>query len=127
MPGLRDKQRAAGSVLLLVLAAVAIMSLAVGIYLANMQSELRASRFAGRRLQTRVLAESAAEYLSAILSLDDEELEEFGGLYDNPTQLQSVEVSGRHRSLNSRAASPWSPTRPSPAGCGSGWRTSRPS
>ena len=92
MPGLRDKQRAAGSILLLVLAAVAIMSLAVGIYLANMQSELRASRFAGRRLQTRVLAESAAEYLSAILSLDDEELEEFGGLYDNPTQLQSVVV-----------------------------------
>jgi len=77
---------------LLVLIVLTMMSLAVGSYLALMQNEHRATRFGGRRLQARMLAESGVEYLQTILAQTEEEIERQGGLADNPDLLQSILV-----------------------------------
>ena len=82
----------AGSILLLVLVVVAMMSLTVGSYLALMQNEHTATRYGGRRLQARLLVESGVEYLQAILSQTEDEIERQGGLSDNSDLLQSILV-----------------------------------
>ena len=81
-----------GSVLLLVLIVVTMMSLIVGSYLALMQNEHTATRYGGRRLQARMLVESGVEYLQALLAQTDNEIERQGGLFDNSDLLQSVLV-----------------------------------
>ncbi|NOY28613.1 MAG: general secretion pathway protein GspK [Planctomycetes bacterium] len=81
-----------GSILLLVLVVVTMMSLTVGSYLALMQNEHHATRYSGRRLQARMLVESGVEYLQAILAQADEEIDQQGGLSDNSDLLQSILV-----------------------------------
>ncbi len=85
-------RRPAGSVLLLVLIVVTMMSLIVGSYLALMQNEHTATRYGGRRLQARLLVESGVEYLQAILAQTNDEIERQGGLFDNSDLMQSVLV-----------------------------------
>lgn len=78
--------------LLIVLVAVAVMSLSAGVYVTGMQNELRASRNGGRALQARMLADSAAAYATGLLSLSDDDLFDLGGVYDNPDQFQRILV-----------------------------------
>jgi len=89
---MRRGLRRAGSILLLVLVVVAMMSLTVGSYLALMQNEHTATRYGGRRLQARLLVESGAEYLQALLAQSEDEIEQQGGLSDNPDLMQSILV-----------------------------------
>ncbi len=77
---------------MIVLVAVAVMSLSAGVYVTGMQNELRASRNSGKGLQARLLADSAAAYATGLLSLSDEDLLDLGGVYDNPEQFQRVLV-----------------------------------
>ncbi len=81
-----------GSVLLLVLITVALMSLITGSYLALMRNEHTATRYDGRRQQARLVVESGVEYLLAILNQSDEEIKQQGGLANNPTRMQSILV-----------------------------------
>ncbi|NOY42252.1 MAG: general secretion pathway protein GspK [Planctomycetes bacterium] len=81
-----------GSVLLMVLVAITIMSLTAGTYLVLMHNEHMATRYRGRREQARLLAESGVEYLQAFLDQSDSEIQEQGGLYDNSDAMQSILV-----------------------------------
>ena len=90
-----------GSVLLLVLVVVAVMTLGTFTYSVLMQNEYRATHFTGSRLQAHEFAESGITYLRAVLALDDAQLEELGGLIDNPALMKGMlvidDTSSGHR------------------------------
>jgi len=81
-----------GSILLLVLVVVAMLALGTSTFSLMMQNEHRAARHTGRQQQARRMAESGVAYLRAFLALDDELLQQQGGLWNNPEKLQSVLV-----------------------------------
>jgi type II secretory pathway component PulK len=81
-----------GSVLLMVLVAIILISLTAGTYLVLMQNEHAATRYRGRREQARLLVESGVEYLKAFLEQSDVDIEQQGGLYDNSDAMQSILV-----------------------------------
>ncbi|HMP05288.1 MAG TPA: type II secretion system protein GspK, partial [Lacipirellulaceae bacterium] len=79
-----------GSVLLLVLVVVAILSLGANTYLDLMQTEHRAVRRHGRADQARRLSESGAEYVRAFLGETPTRIAALGGLAANSTYMQSL-------------------------------------
>lgn len=81
-----------GSVLLLVLVVIAILTLGTATYLELMQNELQAVRHYGHRSQAARLAESGPEYVKSLLALTPEEVQMAGGLISNPAALQAVIV-----------------------------------
>lgn len=81
-----------GSVLLLVLIVVAMLTLGTAGYLELMQNERRAVRYHGRAIQAQRLAESGVEYAKALLALTPEELLRQGGVLNNPTSMQAIVV-----------------------------------
>jgi hypothetical protein len=81
-----------GSVLLLVLVVVALLTLGTATYLELMQSERRAVRHFGRGGQALRLAESGAEYVKTVLALTPTEIQQAGGLVSNPSSMQAVIV-----------------------------------
>ena len=81
-----------GSVLLMVLVVVALLTLGTATYLELMQNERQAVRHHGRGLQANRLAESGVEYVRTQLALTPEELLQAGGLADNPTSMQAIIV-----------------------------------
>ena len=81
-----------GSALLLVLVVVAVLALGTSSYLLMMQNEHRASSYSARRGQASAWAHSGVAYLHAMLALEDVEIDELGGLFDNPEMLQGVVV-----------------------------------
>ncbi len=85
-------KKSSGSVLLLVLVVIAVITLGTFSYSVLMQNEYRAARFAGQRQQAFALAESGVAYLQAVLALDDDQIEEQGGLTDNPDLMQGLLV-----------------------------------
>lgn len=82
-----------GSVLLLVLLAIVIMSLATASYLTLMRNEHRAVRNAGQQLQSRLLVESAADYLCLFLDQSDLLISQQGGVVTNPGTFQGKLVA----------------------------------
>jgi len=82
-----------GSILLLVLVAIMIMSLATGSYLVLMHNEHVATRFSGHYQQARLLTESGIQYLRIFLSQSNSTISLQGGLYDNPSKMQGVLVA----------------------------------
>jgi hypothetical protein len=85
--------RRSGSVLVLTLVVVALLTLGAMAYFERMFAERRASRASGRQLQSRHLAESGVEYTRAILMQDPKVLLESGGLYANPNLFQGILVT----------------------------------
>ncbi|MBA4105528.1 MAG: hypothetical protein C0485_07195 [Pirellula sp.] len=85
-------QRRDGSVLLMVLVVVALLTLGTATYLELMQNERQAVRHHGRGLQAGRLAESGVEYVRTQLMLTPEELLQAGGLANNPTAMQAIVV-----------------------------------
>ena len=81
-----------GSVLLMVLVVVALLTLGTATYLELMQNERQAVRHHGRGMQAARLAESGVEYARAQLSLTPGELLQQGGLQNNPTVMQAIIV-----------------------------------
>ncbi|MBX7165149.1 MAG: general secretion pathway protein GspK [Pirellulales bacterium] len=81
-----------GLVLVLVLVVVAMLSLAGFSFTDLMVTEVKATRSVGHELQARQLLASGATYLQSLVALRPEELEQFGGLEDNPARLRAVEV-----------------------------------
>lgn len=77
---------------MMVLVAIVIMSLTTSTYLLLMRNEHTAARYSGNRLQTELLAQSGVEYLKILLTLSPNEIEQQGGLINNPDRLQEVLV-----------------------------------
>lgn len=83
----------AGSILLLVLVAVIVMSLATGSYLVLMHNEHVATRYSGHHQQVRLLTESGIEYLRSFLAQSDTLVYQQGGWANNPNKMQGVLVA----------------------------------
>jgi type II secretory pathway component PulK/DNA uptake protein ComE-like DNA-binding protein len=81
-----------GSVLLLVLVVIAMLTLGTATYLDLMQNERKAVRHHGRAVQAARLAESGVEYVKALLALTPAEIQQTGGLANNPTTMAAVIV-----------------------------------
>ena len=88
----QQNARTRGSILLMVLVAIVIMSLTTSSYLLFMRNEHLAVRYRGNHLQTELLVQSGAEYLRAWLDQTTNEIEQQGGLIDNPEAMQDVLV-----------------------------------
>jgi hypothetical protein len=81
-----------GSVLLLVLVVIAILTLGAATYSELMRTEHRAVRYHGRAAQALRLAESGVEYVRSQFALPPAELVAAGGVVENPTLFQGVLV-----------------------------------
>jgi DNA uptake protein ComE-like DNA-binding protein len=81
-----------GSVLLLVLVVLAMLTLGTATYLELMQNEQRAVRHHGRGVQAVRLAESGVEYVKTLLAATPAEISQTGGLTSNPAAMQAAIV-----------------------------------
>jgi DNA uptake protein ComE-like DNA-binding protein len=88
-----DPAKRNGSILLLVLLAIVIMSLATASYLTLMRNEHRAARNAGQQLQSRLLEESGSDYLCLFLDQTDILITQQGGILTNPGTFQGQLVA----------------------------------
>ncbi len=90
-----------GSILLMVLVAIILMTLTTSSYLLLMQNEHRAARYSGNHLQAEMLTQSGIDYLRVLLAQTTAEIEQQGGLLNNPDLLQDLLViddeSGNYR------------------------------
>ena len=82
-----------GSMLVLTLIVIALLTLGAMAFFERMFAENRASRAHGRQLQSRHLAESGIEYVKALLMQDPKILLQSGGLYANPSLFQGIMVT----------------------------------
>jgi DNA uptake protein ComE-like DNA-binding protein len=80
----------AGSVLVLTLVVVALLTLGAAAFFERMFAEHRATRAAGRQLQARHLAESGVECIKAVLLQEPAVIQDSGGLYANPSLFQGM-------------------------------------
>jgi hypothetical protein len=87
-----DSEPRRGSILLLVLVVVAMLTLGTATYLELMQSERKAVRHHGRAAQAIRLAQSGAEYVKTLLALTPAEIQQGGGLVNNASTMQAVIV-----------------------------------
>lgn len=89
----RNGNQQRGSILLLVLMAIVIMTLATSSYLVLMRTEHQATHNAGQQLQARMLVESGVDYLCLFLDQSDALVAQQGGTTANPSSMQAVLVS----------------------------------
>lgn len=75
---------------MLVLVAIAIMTLTTSSYLLLMRNEHLAARYSGSHLQAQMLAESGVDYLQVFLGQTTAAIDLQGGLLNNAGQLQDV-------------------------------------
>jgi len=83
----------AGAVLLIVLIAIVMLSLAAYTFSVLMVTEDQATRLKGRQIQAKYLVESGVDYLRLYLSQDPATVREAGGTWDNPSRFQGIPVS----------------------------------
>ena len=88
----RNPSLRCGSVLLMVLVAIVLMTLTTSTYLLLMRNEHLAARYSGNHLQTERLVQSGVEYLRVLLTQTPAEIEQQGGLLNNPDFFQDVLV-----------------------------------
>ncbi|MEM9657243.1 MAG: hypothetical protein AAF961_02675, partial [Planctomycetota bacterium] len=92
-PPRRSRRRKVGSILLLVLVVVSVLTVGTATYLRLMQNEHRAVRQLGRMRQSTALAESGVTYLQAFLAQSPQEIFLQGDLHNNPQWMQAVLVT----------------------------------
>jgi DNA uptake protein ComE-like DNA-binding protein len=85
--------RRRGTLLVLVLIVIAMLSLSGYAFTEMMFVEHMAVTVHSRRVQSTANAESAVELIKAVLAMPPDQAEEFGGLYDNPDRLRGVIVN----------------------------------
>jgi DNA uptake protein ComE-like DNA-binding protein len=78
-----------GLVLVVVLIVIVMLALAANTYCTLMLSENQAAFYSGRRIQSRVLAESGVETVLWFLGETEESQREYGGLYNNAGYFQN--------------------------------------
>jgi DNA uptake protein ComE-like DNA-binding protein len=81
-----------GSILLLVLVVVAVLSLVAMTFAELMRSEYQATRLHGRQVQARAATDSGIEMLLAFLAQEQELIDEAEGIYSNPAIFQKRDV-----------------------------------
>lgn len=81
-----------GMVLIIVLVAIAVLSLAAYTFTELMLTENKAARLVTRQTQARALTESAAEMVRLYLAQTPQSLMEAGGVYSNAARFQAVQV-----------------------------------
>jgi type II secretory pathway component PulK/DNA uptake protein ComE-like DNA-binding protein len=82
-----------GSVLVLTLVVVAMLTLGAAAFFERMFAEHQAERAHGQQLQASQLAESGVEYMKVLLARDPEQVQQLGGLYNNSSLFQGVVVN----------------------------------
>lgn len=88
----RVQRERRGTLLIIVLVTIVMLALAAYTFTALMQTEEEAARLMSRRVQSRYLVDSGADYVRLFLSYDPDVVREKGGLWDNPN-LQGVPVA----------------------------------
>lgn len=88
----RRRPRRCGSILVIVLVVVAVLSLAAYAFNEVMLSENEVTQMAGRQIQAYSLAASGVADLRVFLMQDRATQDESGGWYDNPDRFQGVQV-----------------------------------
>ncbi len=91
-PTRRERLRR-GSVLVLTLIVVAMLTLGAAAFFERMFAEHQAERSHGQQLQATELAESGTEYIKVLLARDPQTIQDAGGLYSNPSLFQGVTVN----------------------------------
>ncbi len=81
-----------GSVLIIVLVVVVLLSLAGYTFTSLMQTEEEAARLMTRRVQSKYLIDSGVDFTRLLLSYDQATIREKGGLWNNPI-FQNVPVT----------------------------------
>ncbi|MFO0914680.1 MAG: type II secretion system protein GspK [Pirellulales bacterium] len=81
-----------GVVLVIVLIVVSVLALAAYTFAELMVVERKAIDAVGNQTQARMLAESGGDYVRTLIQSVPLELDTLGGLYDNPTLFQGIEV-----------------------------------
>jgi len=76
-----------GSILVLVLVVITLLTLSVLVFTRYMTVEHRGAHRSIRQTQARLLAESGVEYLRVLLSKEPDVIAELGGLYDNEEEF----------------------------------------
>ncbi|HVT30911.1 MAG TPA: hypothetical protein VHE81_23095, partial [Lacipirellulaceae bacterium] len=89
----RHRRVRRGSVLVLTLIVVAMLTLSAAAFFERMIAEHRAERTHGQQLQAKELAESGIEYIKVLLTKDPQVIQDSGGLYANPSLFQGVLVN----------------------------------
>lgn len=79
-----------GTVLIIVVVVVVMLSLAGLSFVVNMQTENRAARLQGRRLQLDYVVDSGAELLKAFCQQSWVEQQEAGGCWDNAQRFRGL-------------------------------------
>ena len=70
-----------------------MLTLGAAAYFERMFAEQQAERTHGQQLQASQLAESGIEYMKVVLMKDQRTLEQFGGVYANPSLFQGLVVN----------------------------------
>ena len=81
-----------GSLLIVVLVTIVMLSLAAYTFTALMQTEEEAARLMSRRVQSKYLVDSGVDYTRLFLSYDKDTIREKGGIWNNPN-LQGIPVA----------------------------------
>jgi len=89
-PSLRARS---GSLLLIVLVAIVVLSLSAYTFTALMQTEEEASRLMTLQMQTKYLVDSGMDYTRLYLSQSEATIREKGGKWDNTDIFQAIPVA----------------------------------
>lgn len=87
----RDQRR--GTLLIIVLVTIVILSLSAYTFTALMQTEEEAARLVTRQLQSKNLADSGMDFVRLYLSNSDATIREKGGRWHNPQYFQAIPVA----------------------------------
>jgi hypothetical protein len=82
-----------GSLLLIVLITIVILSLSAYTFTALMQTEEQAVRLQTRQVQSKYLVDSGMDYMRLYLSLSEATIRERGGKWDNSLVFQAIPVA----------------------------------
>ncbi len=81
-----------GIVLVIVLVVIVVLALAAYTFTDLMVTHRRGTRWSGRQIQARLLAESGVAALQQFLALDEQQRKAEGGVFDNPHRFRGVVV-----------------------------------
>jgi len=89
----RPRSTRTGVVLIIVLVAVAILSLGAYSFAEMMRTEYESVLLSGRQTQSRALVDSAVATVQVMMLQDEPTRRDAGGIYDNPTSFRGIVVA----------------------------------
>jgi len=90
----RKQSTRTGVVLIIVLVAVAMLSLGAFSFAEMMRTEYESVLLSGRQVQSRALVDSAVANVQVMLLQDKPTIRDMGGIYDNATAFRGIVVAG---------------------------------